>query len=72
MDQYLHTIIAVVFLGGAYYLGRFLGGRTWYIEGKYQGAEDLLAILDAEGTYSRTNLTASVERWVVSRENEHD
>ena len=66
MDPYIHTLIATVVIALAYYLGR----RGNSLEQRYMGAENLLNILEAEGTYTRANLTAAVERWVEKREDE--
>jgi len=74
MDPIIHTGISVFLLALSYYLGRYLGGEEAYTEGKYEGAQSLMAILEDEGTYSKIQLTAAVERWVASRlrENERD
>jgi len=66
MDAYLHTAIATVIIAVAYYSGK----RLSRVEERYNGAENLMSILEAEGTYSRENLTAAVQRWVEKRENE--
>jgi len=64
MDPYVHTGIALFIIAVAYFAGK----RAARITERYKGAENLLCILEAEGTYSRANITAAVERWVVSRE----
>ena len=66
MDPYLHTAIATFIIAIAFYAGK----RAARIPERYNGAENLLAILEAEGTYSRANITAAVERWVDAREND--
>jgi len=66
MDPYVHTGIALFIIAIAFYAGK----RAARIPERYNGAENLLSILEAEGTYSRANITAAVERWVVSREND--
>lgn len=71
MDPYLHTFIAVVMLAVAYYGGRWTGinsgYRFGYLEGAHKGADHLLSILEEEGTYKRSNLEASVERWTEAK-----
>ena len=71
MDPYLHTFIAVTMLAVAYYGGRWTGinsgYRFGYLEGAHKGADHLLNILEEEGTYKRSNIEASIERWTESK-----
>jgi hypothetical protein len=66
MDPYVHTGIACLIIAISYFAGK----RAARMPERYNGAENLLSILEAEGTYSRANVTAAVERWVASREND--
>jgi len=63
MDPMIHTLIATGLLAAAYYIGRLLGIRKAYYVGKLDGAEDLIFMLDQEGTYKRENIVAAVARW---------
>jgi hypothetical protein len=63
MDPMIHTLIATGLVAAAYYIGRLLGIRKAYFVGKIDGAEDLIFLLDQEGTYKRENIVAAVARW---------
>tara|TARA_B110000858_G_scaffold73360_1_gene85276 strand:+ start:2841 stop:3047 length:207 start_codon:yes stop_codon:yes gene_type:complete len=63
MDPYLHTTIALFIIIVTFYIGK----RAARVEERYNGAENIISILEAEGTYSRKNITDAVERWIDSR-----
>ncbi len=66
MDPYVHTAIALALLASAYYVGRItmaLKSRKQYALGRFDGAQELLDILEQEGTHKRSDLIASVARW---------
>lgn len=66
MDPYLHTALATAIIAIAFYWGR----RAARMHERYVGANKLMEILDAEGTYPKEAITAAVERWVEERESE--
>ncbi len=66
MDPYVHTAIALVLLASAYYVGRVtmvLQSRKHYVLGKLDGAQELLDILEDEGSHKRSDLIGAVARW---------
>lgn len=67
MDPYMHTLIAVFLLWISYFIGRILGRVKGVMDGRAEGAENLIDILDQEGTYKRENLYRAVERWTIKK-----
>jgi len=67
MDPYMHTLIAVFLLWISYFIGRILGRAKGVMDGRTEGAENLIDILDQEGTYKRENLYRAVERWTIKK-----
>lgn len=77
MDPYVHTAIALALLASAYYVGRVtmvLQSRKHYALGKLDGAQELLDILEDEGSHKRSDLIGAVARWYETQieEKEYD
>ena len=75
MDPYLHTVIALVLVMAAYYTGRItmaLQSHKHYALGKLDCAQELLDILEDEGSHKRSDLIGAVARWYENKIEEED